>query len=137
MQITWKGNKLSLDQVNYLDKILNRFGMVNSKPARTPLLEGYQPLANTEPANPVLQSQSQQVIGSLLYIILGTRPDIAFAVTKLAQQSANPTKDHLSKAKHILAYLNSTCNYMLDYDGKFGLDLVAFVDSDWGSNSNM
>jgi hypothetical protein len=72
----------------------------------------------------------------LLYIMLGTRPDIAFAVTKLAQQSINPTKDHLSKAKHILAYLNSTCNYMLDYDGKFGLGLVAFVDLDWGSNSN-
>jgi hypothetical protein len=68
--------------------------------------------------------------------MLGTRPDIAFAVTKLAQQSANPTKDHLSKAKHILAYLNSTRNYTLDYDGKSGLGLVAFVDSDWGSDPN-
>jgi hypothetical protein len=68
--------------------------------------------------------------------MLGTRPDIAFAVTKLAQQSANPTKDHLSKAKHILAYLNSTHNYTLDYDGKSGLGLVAFVDSDWDSDPN-
>jgi hypothetical protein len=33
MQITWKGDKLSLDQVDYLDKILDRFGMVNFKPA--------------------------------------------------------------------------------------------------------
>jgi hypothetical protein len=68
--------------------------------------------------------------------MLGTRPDITFAVTKLAQQSANPTKDHLSKAKHILAYLNSTHNYTLDYDGKSGLDLVAFVDLDWESDPN-
>jgi hypothetical protein len=68
--------------------------------------------------------------------MLGTRPDIAFAVTKPAQQSANPIKDHLSKAKHILAYFNSTCNYTLDYDSKSGLDLVAFVDSDWGSDPN-
>jgi hypothetical protein len=130
MQITRKGNKLSLDQVNYLNKILDRFGMVNSKPARTPLSEGYQPLANTKPTDSTLWSQFQQVISSLLYIMLGTRLDIAFAVTKLAQQSANPTKDHLSKAKHILAYLNSTCNYKLDYDGKSSLGLVAFVDSD-------
>jgi hypothetical protein len=93
-------------------------------------------LANTGPADSALQSQFQQVIDSLLYIILDTRPDIAFAVIKLAQQSANPTKDHLSKAKHILAYLNSTRNYMLDYNSKSGLDLVAFVDSDWGSNPN-
>jgi hypothetical protein len=68
--------------------------------------------------------------------MLGTRPDIAFAVTKLAQQSANPIKDHSSKAKYILAYLNSTCDYTLDYDGKSGLGLMAFVDSDWGSNLN-
>jgi hypothetical protein len=62
--------------------------------------------------------------------MLSARLDIAFAVTKLAQQSTNPTKDYLSKAKYILAYLNSTCDYMLNYDGKSGLDLVAFVDSD-------
>jgi hypothetical protein len=68
--------------------------------------------------------------------MLGTRLDIAFIVTKLAQQSTNPTKDHLSKAKHILAYLNSTCNYTLDYNGKSGLGLVAFVDLDWVSNPN-
>jgi hypothetical protein len=136
MQITRKDDKLSLDQVDYLDKILDRSSMVNSKPARTPLLEGYQPLANNEPADSALQSQFQQVMSSLLYIILGTRPDIAFAVTKLAQQSANPTEDHLSKAKYILAYLNSTCNYMLDYNGRSGLDLVAFIDLDWGSDPN-
>jgi hypothetical protein len=110
--------------------------MVNSKPAKTPLPEGYQPLANTGPVDSALQSQFQQVIGSLLYIMLGTRLDIAFAVTKLAQQSANPTKDHLSKAKHILAHFNSTCDYTLDYDGKSGLGLVAFVDSDWGLDPN-
>jgi hypothetical protein len=68
--------------------------------------------------------------------MLGMKPDIAFAVIKLAQQSANPTKDHLSKAKYILAYLNSTRNYMLDYDGKSGLGLVAFVDLDWRSDPN-
>jgi hypothetical protein len=137
MRITWKGNKLSLDQVDYLNKILNRFSMVNSKPARTLLPEGYQPLANTGPADSALRSQFQQIIGSLLYIMLGTRPDIAFAVTKLAQQSANPTKDHLSKAKHILTYLNSTHNYTLDYDSKSSLGLVAFIDSDWESDPNI
>jgi hypothetical protein len=57
MRITRKGDKLSLDQVDYLDKILDRFGMVNSKPARTPLPEGYQPLANNGPADPALRSQ--------------------------------------------------------------------------------
>jgi hypothetical protein len=54
MQITWKGDKLSLNQVDYLNKILYRFSIVNSKPAQTPLPEGYQPLANTGLADPML-----------------------------------------------------------------------------------
>jgi hypothetical protein len=48
-------------------------------------------------ANPERRSRFQTVIGSLLYLMLGTRPDIAFAVTKLAQHAANPTKEHLTK----------------------------------------
>ena len=51
------------------------------------------------------------MIGSLLYLMLGTRPDIAFAVTKLAQFAANPSKDHLEKRftfAAILWELNTT-----------------------------
>ena len=48
---------------------------------------------------------------------VGTRPDITYAVTKLAQFSANPSKEHMSKAQYICRYLNSTANYALVYDG--------------------
>jgi hypothetical protein len=36
----------------------------------------------------------QSIIGSLLYLMIGTCPDIAFAVTKLAQFSTNPSQEH-------------------------------------------
>jgi hypothetical protein len=62
----------------------------STKTVPTPLLEGYQPLPNKDPPNLELCSQFQQVIGSLLYIMIGTRPDIAYAVTKLLQFAANP-----------------------------------------------
>jgi hypothetical protein len=74
-------------------------------PVQTPLPMGYIPTPNTEPVDEELRHRFQQVIGSLLYIMLGTRPDIAFAVTKLSQHAANPSKEHLQKALYICRYL--------------------------------
>ena len=66
--------------------------------------------------------------------MLGTRPDITYAVTKLAQFAANPLKDHMSKAQYICCYLNSTPNYSLVYDGSGDEGVIAFTDSDWAAD---
>ena len=55
--------------------------MINTKPAHTPLAEGYKPSTSTAPVNLELWMQFQTVIGSLLYLMLDTCPDIAYAVT--------------------------------------------------------
>jgi hypothetical protein len=68
--------------------------------------------------------------------MLGTRPDIAFAVTKLSQHAANPTEDHLNKALYICRYLAGTAQYAMVYDGPGGEGLMAYADSDWGSDPN-
>jgi hypothetical protein len=67
--------------------------------------------------------------------MLGTRPDISFAVTKLAQYSTNPSEDHLSKALYICRYLVGTQNYRLTYDGASSQGLNATTDSDWASDA--
>ena len=96
---------LIVDQVKYLDKILKCFDMQDCNPANTPLPEKYDPVVSTGESNSKLRSQYQSVIGSLLYLMLGTRPDIAFAVIKMSQFSASPTEDHLNHAKYIFRYL--------------------------------
>ena len=68
--------------------------------------------------------------------MLGTRPDIAYAVTKLASFSANPSKEHLNRALYIMRYLNYTRNYALVYDGKQGDGLIAYTDSDYAQDPN-
>ena len=45
-------------------------------------------------------------------LMLGTHPDITYAVTKLVQFATNPSKEHMSKAQYICHYLNSTPNYI-------------------------
>ena len=55
----------------------------------------------------------QSIIGSLLYIQIGTRPDISFAVSHLAQYASNPSSQHMRLAKYILAYLVGTVDAKL------------------------
>ena len=74
------------------------------------------------------------VIGSLLYLMLGTRLDLAFAVTKLLQFASNPSEDHLNRAPYICRYLIGTKDYSLVYDGHIQTGLVAGTDSDWASD---
>jgi hypothetical protein len=53
--------------------VLQRFNLLNVKAPPTPLPEGYQPKPNIGTADPELRSKFQQVIGSLLYIMIGTQ----------------------------------------------------------------
>ena len=134
MRITQKGSKISIDQCTYLEKVLERCGMQNAKSALTPLPAGYVPSPSETSATTELRSRYQTVIGSLLYLMLGSRPDIAFAVTKLAQYAANPSKEHLDKALYICHYLVGTSKYQLTYDGNSGEGISACTDSDWASD---
>ena len=136
MRINQVGQKIHLDQQDYLNTVLQHCRTENAKASLTPLPAGYVPLslAKGTMASSELRSRYQTVIGSLLYLMLGTRPDIAFAVTKLAQYAANPSQDHLDKALYICRYLAGTQKYQLTYDRETGQDLMACADSDWASD---
>jgi len=134
MKITHKGCAIHLDQCVYLQKVVKRCGMLNAKSASTPLPAGYYATKNTEPVDADLCSHFQMVIGSLLYLMLGTRPDITFAVTHLSRHAANPSQDHLNTVLYICCYLVGTSTYSLVYNGGSDAGLIACTDSDWGSD---
>ena len=134
MQITRKNGNIYVDQMPYLQKVVQHFGLTDAKHARTPLPQGYQPLPNEGPVDPARRLKFQSVIGSLLYIMLGSRPDIAYAVTVMSQFSVNPSQEHLDKALYICCYLAGTPNYALVYEGKTNKGLIAYTDSDWAAD---
>ena len=136
MSIIKQGSKVHIDQCTYLETVLQRCGMQNCKTAATPLPAGYtpEPVSQDTTIDSELQSRDQTVIGSLLYLMLGTHPDIAFAVTKLAQFAACPSEEHLNKALYICHYLRGTSKYCITYDGTFGEGLMACTDLDWASD---
>ena len=108
-QITHNCVKCSmvLHQHPYVLKVLKHFQMENVKHICTPLPAGYQP--STAPkdynASPTIRQRYQSVIGSLLFVMLGTCPDIALAVIKMSQFMANPTEEHVTVSLFILSNL--------------------------------
>ena len=114
--------------------MLQHFNLINAKSVPTPLPEGYQPQPNKGASDPEICVSYQQVIGPLLYIMIGTQPDIAYAMTKLSQFAVNPTQDHLNRALYICCYLLGTSEYALVFDGKSNGSLIAYADSDWASD---
>jgi len=135
MRLQWKNGKIYLDQTAYLQKVLQHFGMTSACFAATPLPAGFKPLDNTDPADSTLRLNYQSVIGSLLYITLGTQPDIAYAVTKMSQFAANLLREHLDKALYICRYLAGTADYALVFDGPSNKGLIAYTDFDWAADS--
>ena len=105
--------------------------MADANPHPTPFLAGANEhlVKNTTKATAAKIKHYQSLIGSLLYMQIGTRPDISFAVSCLAQYVANPTKQHLCLATYVLSYLLGTVDMHLCYDGANGSGLVGYSDS--------
>lgn len=67
-----------------------------------------------------------------MYLVIATRPDLAYAVSYLSQFNQNPKKQHWLAAKHVLRYLRGTTNQSL-YFQKTGKPIFGY--SDWASDS--
>ena len=79
----------------------------------------------------------REIIGSLIYIMVATRPDISYRVTRLSQNLAKTNSFHLMKAKQVLHYLKGTINQTLTFKKlQKLLKLEGFCDADWANLSD-
>jgi hypothetical protein len=69
-----------------------------------------------------------------MYLMIGSRPDIAYAVVKLSQQCTNPAKEHYDQGLFVLCYLLVMQKYCLEFNGASNQALVAYSDSDWAQD---
>ena len=125
-----------LDQVSYVENALKWFNLQNANSTQTPLPANIHIELSKEVSSSEQTSLYQQMIGTLMYASLGTRPDISYAVTRLSRYSNNPSKEHLHYVKHVLKYLVGTKNLRLKYDGSSHAGLIGFSDSDWAENKD-
>lgn len=84
IEIRQEGKHIRLSQAGYIREILNRFGMTDCKPSRTPLVVG-STLLKEDSAENKENIPYKELTGALMYVAMGTRPDIAHAVSVLCQ----------------------------------------------------
>jgi hypothetical protein len=77
----------------------------------------------------------REAIGSLMYLMVGTRPDIAFDVSRMAKYVESPTILQWKAVKHIMRYFRHTSDYGLEFGGSGNVDFKCFCDSDWGGDT--
>lgn len=133
IQITWHENYAVLHQEQYINIILEKYGLVNCKPTHTPMDIGTKPekgRENDERSDKIIY---QSKIGSLLYLAMGTRPDIAHAVNVLSQFCVDPTVIHSNMVQHLMRYLKGTKKKCLIYKRSTSPYISMYSDASYAS----
>ena len=127
---------ISISQEKYSNDVLERLGKADCRPMVTPVLAGEHLAKVSAPEVDVKSYQS--AVGALMYSMLGTRPDLTFAVGSLGRHSARPGVEHQRTLERTLRYLRGTSGYSLTFQrGTLkGTELVGYVDADWASDVN-
>ena len=121
-------------QTAYLRKVLSRFGMTACASAPTPMVAGTQLEEEVvDKATTAVTREYQSMVGSLMYPMIQTRPDICYAVTILSRYNHNPNAKHIAAVKRVIRYLKGTLNYGITY----GTDstLTGYTDADWAADT--
>ena len=78
----------------------------------------------------IAQLKYASAIGSMMYAMHCTRPDISFSVNKLSKFTGNPSVDHWKAIDRVLGYLKKTINLRLFYS-EFPVVLEGYLDDSW------
>jgi len=161
IRITRNENDIRIDQELYLTNVISKYLPKNTKPRNVPIsssnikhLEDYYKMLdetikfniNDIPAkkrhlytelNTRDHSIYRQIVGSLMYAMVATRPDIAFSLSILSRFLHKPIKLHLQLAIYVLRYLKGSLTQSIVYS-KYSdnIEIIGLTDADWGGCYN-
>ncbi|CAM8966946.1 unnamed protein product [Rhodiola kirilowii] len=134
--------KMFLSQVDYVNKVLDKFSMKHAKSTSIPL-GGHLIFSKDDCPKTELEKQEMHdipydvAVGSVMYAMLCTRPDLGFAISVLSRYMSNPGKQHWEAMKYLLKYLVGTNKLGLCYaNHEPSADIVGYVDSYYASNKD-
>ncbi|RDX96017.1 hypothetical protein CR513_21373, partial [Mucuna pruriens] len=127
---------LGFSQENYINKVLDRFNMKDSKPRDTPIAKRDKFSLKQCPNNDLERNEMQNItyasiVESLMYTQICTRPDIAFVVGVLDKYLSDPGMQHWNAVKCVMCYLKRTKEYVLTYRKSEGLEIIRYSNSDF------
>ena len=133
---------ISLSQTALIDKIISTYGQSDAKPASTPIVHGTQ-LLKPDPQTSLSETERERLaaipyrslVGSLMYVTSGSRPDIMFAVSKLSRFLDCYREVHWQAAVRVVRYLKGTRDMALELGGSSASpSLIGYCDSDYAND---
>lgn len=121
-----------LSQRKYILDLLAETGMLDCKPADTPVVQNHG-LGEYPDQVPTNKERYQRLVGKLIYLS-HTRPDIAYAVSLINQYMHNPSEDHMDAALRILRYLKSAPGKGIMFSKNNHLSIEGYTDADWAAS---
>jgi len=122
---------LKLSQGKYAGQVLDNFGMAECNPIATPLEVGLQ-VAKAAKSDESLPYRG--AVGSLMYLMVRTRPDLAFAVGKLSRFVSGYGKVHWAAVKRVLRYVKGSVDKGLVYNKSASGILQGFSNAEWAGD---
>ena len=123
--------KIEIQQKQYILRMLEKYGLQDAKPVSTPADPNVRLRKDdgvSKTVDPVLY---QSMVGSLLYAVIATRPDISQAVGTVLKLSSKPSEAHLTAVKRIFHFLKGTADTSLTYKKSEGAKLIGYSDADY------
>jgi len=137
IQFEYENDCITMFQSNFISRILDKFSMTESTPRTLPCDIHVNKFDFSD--SPPLDDPRiyREIIGSLIYIMTCTRPDLSYVITKLSQYMNNPNQAHLNLARNVLRYLKGSIDERLYFrKSSEPLRIFGFCDSDWGGSED-
>ena len=133
---------IQLSQQRYLNTVLSRFQMQDCKGIGTPMDANQRLFRGSrldEEKERVDRLPYQKLVGSLIYAMVNTRPDLAYVTGALSQHLQEPRVSHWKAAQRVLRYIQPTQDLQLTFQAGAGAEegqLTGFCDADWAGDED-
>jgi hypothetical protein len=125
---------IGLSQDIYIDKVLKHFSMEQSKKGFLPMSHGIhlsktQCPSTTDELDRMSKVAYASAIGSIMYAMISTCPDVSFALSATSRYQFDPGESHWTTVKNILKYFRRTKDVFLVYRGEEDLTITGYTDA--------
>ncbi|KAK9024844.1 hypothetical protein V6N11_064750 [Hibiscus sabdariffa] len=132
---------IGLSQSTYIDKVLKRFSMEEYKRGFLPMSHGVSHSKEKCPSTPQERERMSRIpyasaIGSIMYAMICTRPDVSYALSMTNRYQSNPGESHWVAVKNILKYLRRTRDTFLVYGDEEELSVKGYTDASFQTNKD-
>ncbi|POM74344.1 putative transposable element [Phytophthora palmivora] len=144
-----KNRTIFIHQHKYATKVIDRFSKYIPYPIATPVERNAKISVNSKPSSASEKRAMKDIpyreaVGSVMYLTVGTRPDMAFYMREVSQFLANPGMEHWNAVTRGLKYFTGTKDYGLMLGSSLGITpenladhLMAYSDSDYANCPDM